>query len=80
VTGARNSRIRRDRRIGIARAEGPRREDMNPMSEAKVIVTGINVTTEPDPWEVGMVTERIPAQDLYEDGIEPDENADREVA
>jgi hypothetical protein len=41
----------------------------------KVIVTGINVINEPDPWELGMVTERLPIQELYEDGIEPDETA-----
>ena len=46
----------------------------------KVIVTGISVITEPDPWEVGMVTERLPAQELYEDGIEPDEPIERERA
>lgn len=39
----------------------------------KVIVTGISVITDPDPWDVGMVTERLPAQELWEDGIEPDE-------
>jgi hypothetical protein len=38
----------------------------------KVIVTGISVITDPDPWDVGMVTERLPAQELYDDGIEPD--------
>ena len=39
----------------------------------KVIVTGISVISDPDPWDVGMVTERLPVQELYEDGIEPDE-------
>ena len=39
----------------------------------KVIVTGISVINEPDPWDVGMVTERLPALELEEDGIEPDE-------
>ncbi len=39
----------------------------------KVIVTGISVIQDPDPWDVGMVTERLPAQELWEDGIEPDE-------
>ena len=39
----------------------------------KVIVTGINVINDPDPWDVGMVTERLPAQELEDDGIEPDE-------
>ena len=39
----------------------------------KVIVTGIGVISDPDPWDVGMVTERLPALELYEDGIEPDE-------
>ncbi len=41
----------------------------------KVIVTGISVITDPDPWDVGMVTERLPAQELWDDGIEPDEPA-----
>jgi hypothetical protein len=44
----------------------------------KVIVTGIAVLNEPDPWEVGMVTERLPIIELYEDGVEPEENADRD--
>ena len=39
----------------------------------KVIVTGIAVISDPDPWDVGMVTERLPAQELEDDGIEPDE-------
>ena len=39
----------------------------------KVIVTGISVISDPDPWDVGMVTERLPAQELEDDGIEPDE-------
>ena len=43
----------------------------------KVIVTGISVINDPDPWDVGMVTERLPAQELYEDGIEPDEPIER---
>jgi hypothetical protein len=46
----------------------------------KVIVTGIEVLHEPDPWDVGMVTERIPAQDLFDDGVEPDEPQERERA
>jgi hypothetical protein len=46
----------------------------------KVIVTGIAITNEPDPWDVGMVTERLPAQELYEDGIEPDEPIERDRA
>jgi hypothetical protein len=46
----------------------------------KVIVTGINVITEPDPWDVGMVTERLPAQELFDDGIEPDETTESERA
>ena len=37
----------------------------------KVIVTGISVITDPDPWDV--VTERLPTQELEDDGIEPDE-------
>jgi len=41
----------------------------------KVIVTGISTITEQDPWDLGMVTERLPAQELYDDGIEPDEPA-----
>jgi hypothetical protein len=44
----------------------------------KVIVTGIAVLNEPDPWEVGMVTERLPIIELYDDGVEPEENADRD--
>lgn len=40
----------------------------------KVIVTGIAVVSDPDPWDVGMVTERLPAQEIYDDGIEPDES------
>jgi hypothetical protein len=40
----------------------------------KVIVTGIAVINDPDPWEVGMVTERLPAVELYDDGIEPDDS------
>jgi hypothetical protein len=44
-----------------------------PMSD-KVIVTGIAVINDPDPWDVGMVTERLPAQELYDDGIEPDDS------
>lgn len=39
----------------------------------KVIVTGISVITDPDPWDLGMVTERLPVLELEEDGIEPDE-------
>jgi hypothetical protein len=39
----------------------------------KVIVTGINVITDPDPWDAGMVTERLPALELEEDDIEPDD-------
>jgi hypothetical protein len=48
----------------------------------KVIVTGIAVINEPDPWDVGMVTERLPAQELYDDGdgIEPDEPISRDRA
>jgi hypothetical protein len=46
----------------------------------KVIVTGINVITEPDPWEVGMVTERLPAQELFDDGIEPEDTTEGERA
>jgi hypothetical protein len=41
----------------------------------KVIVTGIAVINEPDPWDVGMVTERLPAQELYDDGIEPEDSS-----
>ncbi len=26
-----------------------------------------------DPWEAGQITERLPAWELWEDGIEPDE-------
>ncbi len=40
----------------------------------KVIVTGIAVINEPDPWDVGMVTEKLPALELYDDGIEPEES------
>ena len=39
----------------------------------KVIVTGISVISDPDPWDVGMVTERLPTLELEDDGIEPDE-------
>ena len=39
----------------------------------KVIVTGISVINDPDPWDVGMVTERLPALELEEDDIEPDD-------
>jgi hypothetical protein len=42
----------------------------------KVIVSGIDVINEPDPWDVGMVTERLPALELYDDGIEPDNEPD----
>lgn len=43
----------------------------------KVIVSGIEVmSNEPDPWDVGMVTERLPALELYDDGIEPDNEPD----
>lgn len=28
----------------------------------------------PDPWEVGQITERLPAWEMWEDGIEPDED------
>jgi hypothetical protein len=45
----------------------------------KVIVTGISVLNE-DPWDVGMVTERLPAQELYDDGIEPEEPIERDRA
>jgi hypothetical protein len=45
----------------------------------KVIVTGIAVINEPDPWEVGMVTERLPAQELYDDGIEPEDSLNPDV-
>jgi hypothetical protein len=57
--------------IGIARAVRSRREGAA-MSD-KVIVTGISVISDPDPWDVGMVTERLPAQEVEDDGIEPDE-------
>lgn len=40
----------------------------------KIIVTGIDVINEPDPWDVGMVTERLPALELFEDGIEDDDS------
>lgn len=46
----------------------------------KVIVTGITVLHEEDPWDAGMVTERLPAQELYDDGIEPDEPVERDRA
>jgi hypothetical protein len=42
----------------------------------KVIVSGIDIINEPDPWDVGMVTERLPAIELYDDGIEPDSEPD----
>jgi hypothetical protein len=29
---------------------------------------------EPDPFEVGQITEQIPAWELWEDGIEPEDN------
>jgi hypothetical protein len=44
------------------------------MSSDKVIVTGIAVLNDPDPWDVGMVTERLPAQEMWDDGIEPEES------
>jgi hypothetical protein len=47
------------------------------MSE-KVIVTGISVVNDPDPWGAGIVTERLPVLELDEDGIEPDEPECRE--
>ncbi len=40
----------------------------------KVIVTGIAVINDPDPWDVGMVTERLPVIELYDDGIEPEDS------
>jgi hypothetical protein len=46
------------------------------MRSDKVIVTGIDIIDE-DPWEGGRITEQLPAielQDLYDDGIEPDED------
>jgi len=46
----------------------------------KVIVTGISVISDPDQWDVGMVTERLPALELYDDSIEPDEPVERERA
>jgi hypothetical protein len=64
--------------IGTARAKTPARR-IGAMSD-KVIVTGINVITEPDPWEVGMVTERLPAQELFDDGIEPEDTIEGERA
>jgi hypothetical protein len=56
--------------FGIAPAKGSGRGiDMSD----KVIVSGIDTINDPDPWDVGMVTERLPALELYDDGIEPDE-------
>ncbi len=37
----------------------------------KVIITGLAILDDPDPWEQGMVTERLPAQEMWDDGIEP---------
>lgn len=46
----------------------------------KVIVNGIEVLEDPDPWNLGTVTERLPAVELYEDGIEPDEPTEHDRA
>jgi hypothetical protein len=51
-----------------------RRTEATKAMSDKVIVTGIAVINDPDPWEVGMVTERLPVVDLYDDGIEPDDS------
>ena len=28
-----------------------------------------------DPWDVGQVTEKLPAVELYEDGVEPEDDS-----
>jgi hypothetical protein len=40
--------------------------------EGKVIVTDITPIEE-DPWDAGIITERLPILELGEDAIEPDE-------
>jgi hypothetical protein len=37
-----------------------------------VIVTGIAISTE-ESWDNGPITERLPVLDLWEDGVEPEE-------
>jgi hypothetical protein len=66
--------------IGIARAM-PRDDTGGTMSdEGKVIVTGIT-TTEEDPWDPGIITERLPILELGEDAIEPaDQDSERDRA
>ncbi len=27
-----------------------------------------------DPWEIGQITERLPAWEMWEDGVEPEED------
>ena len=34
-----------------------------------------DVVAEQDPWDVGMITERLPAHELWEDGIEPEDES-----
>lgn len=48
------------------------------MASDKIIVTGIAIIDEPDPWEVGMITERLPVLEAWDDGIEPENSADEE--